>query len=346
MIILVYDFKVYEATNTETHSFKLSLGILYELHWWGKNYIRKKTSFLVFWKSISFQKLTDNGVEKRPELVETGFIDHLLKEINYPSSSDGVPSQILLPLKIHLSSTQTTLAGAGEKGESPTKAWPRIVQKLKYSLQAPKVNTSTTEFSSDSFLTFALCNSELPSGSLTIRSCGLNSGGRTFFTKVCLKILAIFSASSSSKFPWHRASIYVCKLPAVHYQIKIAEARGARQKTNPQDDDWNRKQINWQSWNYLIEKLGNEVCHILDSQREETSKLVISMPKPFLQCLQSQVSWMLQRLHIGISICAFYILFDYLHWPKYIISVQDSPKTNIGFEYRLSTDRHTREHYV
>jgi hypothetical protein len=62
--------------------------------------------------------------------------------------------------------------------------------------------------------------------------------------------------------------------------------------------------------------------------------------------LQSQVSWMLQRLHIGISICAFYILFDYLHWPKYIISVQDSPKTNIGFEYRLSTDRHTREHYV
>jgi hypothetical protein len=58
-----------------------------------------------------------------------------------------------------------------------------------------------------------------------------------------LKILAIFSASSSSKFPWHRASIYVCKFPAVHYQIKIAEARGARQKTNPQDDDWNRKQV-------------------------------------------------------------------------------------------------------
>lgn len=182
-----------------------------------KNYIWRKTSFLVFWKSISFQKLTDNGGEKRPELVETGFIDHLLKEINYPSSSDGVPSQILLPLKIHLSSTQTTLAGADEKGESPTKAWPRIVQKLKYSLQAPEVNTSTTEFSSDSFLTFALCNSELPSGSLTIRSCGLNSGGRTFFTKVCLKILAIFSASSSSKFPWHKASIYVCKFPAVHY---------------------------------------------------------------------------------------------------------------------------------
>jgi hypothetical protein len=164
------------------------------------------------------------------ELVETGFIDHLLKEINYPSSPDGVPSQILLPLKIHLSSTQTTLAGAGEKGKSLTKASPRIVQKLKYSLQAPEVNTSTTEFSSDSFLTFALCNSELPSGSLTIRSCGLNSGGRTLFTKVCLKILAIFSASSSSKFPWHRASIYVCKFSAVRYQIKIAEARGTRQK--------------------------------------------------------------------------------------------------------------------
>jgi hypothetical protein len=43
-----------------------------------------------------------------------------------------------------------------------------------------------------------------------------------------LKILAIFSASSSSKFPWHKASIYVCKFPAAHYQIKIAEARGAR----------------------------------------------------------------------------------------------------------------------
>jgi hypothetical protein len=61
----------------------------------------KKPHFWYFGK-VSFQKLTNNGGEKRPELVETGFIDHLLKEINYPSSSYGVPSQILLPLKIHL----------------------------------------------------------------------------------------------------------------------------------------------------------------------------------------------------------------------------------------------------
>lgn len=71
--------------------------------------------------------------------------------------------------------------------------------------------TSTTEFVSDLFFTLTSLTSLAPIGKHVICSPCLHLLGSGSTVKLSLKMFDMFTASSSDKLPWHRASINIWK---------------------------------------------------------------------------------------------------------------------------------------